>query len=104
MRFEWIPRQLYKNNSHSGRRLIDKPDIFLESLDNSEQNQHRCIFNFFFQNFLGRALNLKVSSGPFGRSSQCNEIRLLKVNVDHSGSFYTRLIIILLIKLYSSYH
>ena len=33
-----------KNNSHSVRRLIDKPDIILESLDNSEQNQHRCIF------------------------------------------------------------
>ena len=45
-----------KNYSHFRRRLTDKPDIFLESLDNSEQNQHRCIFNFFFQNFLGKAL------------------------------------------------
>ena len=41
------PSSTLKNNSHSGKRLIDKPDIFLESLDNSEQNQHRCIFIFF---------------------------------------------------------
>ena len=40
-----------KNYSHFRRRLTDKPDIFLECLDNSEQNQHRCIFNFFLKIF-----------------------------------------------------
>ena len=45
-----------KNHSHYRRRLTDKPGIFLKSFDNFEQNQHRCIFNFFFQNFLDRAL------------------------------------------------
>ena len=40
-----------KDNSHSGRRLADEPDIFLESFDNSEQNEHRCIFNFIFKIF-----------------------------------------------------
>ena len=32
------PSSPLKNNSHSGRRLKDKQDIFLESLDNFEQN------------------------------------------------------------------
>ena len=50
------PSSTLKNNSHSGRRLTDKPDIFLESLDNSEQNQHRCIFNFFLKIFWVRPL------------------------------------------------
>ena len=45
------PAPILKNNFHSGRRLTDKPDIFLESLDNSEQNQHRCIFNYFLKFF-----------------------------------------------------
>ena len=40
------PSSTLKKNSHFDRRLTDKPDIFLESLDNSEQNQHRCIFYF----------------------------------------------------------
>ena len=31
-------------------------DIFLESLDNSEQNLHRCIFNFFLKIFWVRPL------------------------------------------------
>ena len=48
----WVdPSSTLKNNFHSGRRLIDKPDIFLESLDDSEQIQHRCIFNFIFKIF-----------------------------------------------------
>ena len=44
------------NHSHFGRRLTDKPDIFLESFDNSEQNQHRCIFYFFLKIFWVRLL------------------------------------------------
>ena len=50
------PATSLKNYSHLERRLIDMPHIFSESLDNSEQNLHRCIWNFFFENFLGRAL------------------------------------------------
>ena len=49
--FSVDPSSTLKKNSHFGRRLTDKPDIFLESLDNSEQNQHKCIFNFFLKIF-----------------------------------------------------
>ena len=45
------PSSTLKNYSQSGRRLSDKPYIFLKSFDNSEQNQHRCILNFFFKIF-----------------------------------------------------
>ena len=38
-----------KNNSHSGRRLTDKSDIFLKSLNNSAQNEHSlCCIGVFF--------------------------------------------------------
>ena len=50
------PAPTLKNNSHFGRRLIDMPHIFLESLNNSEQNQHRCIFIFFSKIFWVRPL------------------------------------------------
>ena len=44
-----ISSSTLKKNSHFSRRLT-------ESLENSEPNQHRCIFNFLSENFLGRAL------------------------------------------------
>ena len=34
-------------------RCMGKPDIFSESLDSSEQNQHRCILFFFIRKILG---------------------------------------------------
>ena len=50
-----INRNLYwcAINSKSGRHLTYKPDTFLQSLDNSEQDQHRWILNFgnfFYRN------------------------------------------------------
>ena len=45
------PAPTLKNYSHLERRLIDMPHIFSESLDNSEQNLHRCILIFFLKIF-----------------------------------------------------
>ena len=45
------PAPTSKNYSHLERRLIDMPHIFSESLDNSEQNLHRCILNLFLKFF-----------------------------------------------------
>ena len=55
------PAPTFKNNSHSERRLLDMQDIFLESLDNSEHNQHRCIL-IFLENF---ALQVVAASGLY---------------------------------------
>ena len=44
------PAPTLKNYSHLERRLIDMPHRFSESLDNSEQNVHRCIL-FFLEFF-----------------------------------------------------
>ena len=49
-----------RNYCHFRRRLTDNPDIFLESLDYSEQNQHRCIFNFFLKIFWVGPLVLQI--------------------------------------------
>ena len=45
------PAPTLNNNSHAGRRLIDKLDIFSESLDSFQQSQHRFILFFFLKFF-----------------------------------------------------
>ena len=49
-----------KGNSHYGRRLIDMQDIFSESLNDSEQNQHQCIFILFLKIFWVGPLAQKI--------------------------------------------
>ena len=78
------PAPTLNNNSHSGRRLIDKPDIFSESLNSSEQNQHRYILFFYLKFFWVRSLLLLKFLWIFwsdfsAASSRCKRLILLQV-------------------------
>ena len=73
------PAPSLKNYSHLERRLIDMPHIFSESLDNSEQNLHRCILIFFFNFFLGRALTVGLLYSWFSSYLTVYNIKYIRI-------------------------